>query len=91
MSNAALSEEVIVFLHRAAPHFMAGKSVEDSMRAVLDDDARLIAAAFKRSTSEFFPTADERGISRMRPDQIGDVIFAEISRSVYSRIKDPTA
>lgn len=82
-----LDNDVIVFLQRAIPHYLAGKSVEDSLRAVLDDDARLLNATFNRGSYTYFPTPDERGISRRRPDQTGDVIFSEISKAVYQRLQ----
>jgi hypothetical protein len=73
------------FLKRALPHFLAGKSVEDSMRAVLDDDARIVTAAFARSTTDYFPTPCERGRSVVRADRTGDLIASEIAATVHSR------
>lgn len=82
-----LDNDVIVFLRRAIPHYLAGKSIEDSLRAVLDDDARLLNAVFNRGGSDYFPMPDERGVSRRRPDQTGDVIFSEIAKAVYQRFQ----
>lgn len=82
-----LPADVEVFLRRAAPHFMAGKSVEDSLRAVLDDDARLFTSLYDRRTSHFFPTPDERGRSHATSEGKGDLIASELSRTVYGRFR----
>lgn len=83
MAQATISADVEVFLRRALPHFMAGKSVEDSMRAVLDDDARLVMAAFERGTRRYFPTPDERGRSVSTGNRVGDTIASVISAKVH--------
>jgi hypothetical protein len=82
-----LNDAELVFLRRALPHFMAGKSVGESLRAVLDDDARLVNAALTQASSQHFPTPCERGVSRMTPTRTGDVIFSEISRAVHQRLR----
>ena len=89
MAQAELSTDVETFLRRAVPHMMAGKSVEEAMRAVLADDARIVTAAFKRQTSHHFPTPDERGISRSTGEQVGDCIASELSREVYTALRQP--
>lgn len=81
-----LSGAELVFAKRMLPHVKAGKSFDEAARAVLSDDARLIMAAFKRGASRYFPTADERGMSRHSGEQIGDVITREISRAVHQRL-----
>jgi hypothetical protein len=81
------SADVETFLRRALPHFMSGKSAEDSMRAVLEDDARLAGAFFARGTTHYFPTPDERGRSYHDGVKVGDVIAAEISSEVYAKAR----
>jgi hypothetical protein len=66
------------------PHFMAGMAPEQAARAVLEDDARLVTAAFDRRSSSFFPTPDERGRSQSAAEGKGDVIAAELSRRVHT-------
>jgi hypothetical protein len=86
-----LSGEALVFLRRALPHFMAGKSVEDSMRAVLDDDARILTAAFARSTTDYFPTPCESGRTVVHADRTGDLIASEIAATVHARFNTQAA
>lgn len=82
-SIAAITPDVGVFLQRALPHFLAGMSVADSMRAVLDDDARLATAFFERGQSFYIPTPDECGRSGSTDRRKGDVIVSEIAHTVY--------
>ncbi|PTQ64511.1 hypothetical protein C8J45_103361 [Sphingomonas sp. PP-CE-3G-477] len=82
-----LRGDTLVFLQRALPHFLAGKSVEDSMRSVLDDDARIVTAAFACSTTDYFPTPCERGRSVVRADRTGDLIASEITATVHARLR----
>jgi hypothetical protein len=81
---------VEVFLRRALPHYLTGKSVEDSLRAVLDDDARLVAAALARGGAQYFPTPDERGVSRITPDRTGDLIASHLSSQVHAALRAPS-
>ncbi len=83
---AIQQQDVEIFLRRALPHYLAGKSVEAAMRAVLDDDARLLMAAFDRGHGQYFPTPDERGISTHTGVRVGDVIAAQLSRDVHSAL-----
>lgn len=39
-----MTKDEEIFARRMLPHFMAGKSPEEAARAVLEDDARLLAA-----------------------------------------------
>jgi len=82
-----LSAEVLTYLRRALPHFVAGKSVAEAMAAVLEDDARLVGAAFDRGTSHHFPTPCERGVSKYTGDRKGDLIGSHISCTVYERMQ----
>lgn len=86
-SETLFSNDELTFLRRALSHFQSGKSVADSLQAVLEDDARLATAFFKRGTSQFFNTPDERGISRATGDQIGDVICHELAGQVYTALR----
>ena len=79
-----LSGADLVFVQRMLPHFMTGMSAADAARAVLDDDARLVSVFFRRASSNYFPTPDERGISRRSAEQVGDCIAAELSQRVYA-------
>lgn len=81
------ASDIETFLRRAAPHFLAGKSVEDSMRAVLDDDARLFNALCTRGTSAYFPTPDECGSSRSTGERTGDVITSHMAAQVYAALR----
>lgn len=40
-----------IFIQRMLPHFMAGKSVEESARAVLADDERIMNEVFANNRS----------------------------------------
>lgn len=79
------------FLKRALPHFLAGKSIEDAMRAVLDDDARILNAALISSTTDYFPTPCERGRTVVSADRTGDLIFSEIAATVHARFNAESA
>jgi hypothetical protein len=85
MTTDTLTAAEETFLKRALPHFLAGKSVADSMRAVLDDDVRIVAAAFARSSTDYFPTPCERGRSVVRADRTGDLIASEIAATVHAQ------
>lgn len=87
-TQPSIDSNVETFLNRALPHFISGLSVEDSMRAVLEDDARIAGAFFKRSSSVYFPTADEHGRSHTTLPQVGDTISAELSSRVYRDLRD---
>ena len=82
-----ITPEVETFLRRAIPHYLAGKSFEDSLRAVLADDERLFAAFHDRNRSYFMPTCDERGYSYHTGERKGDLIAAEMARTVYTTIR----
>lgn len=83
MAKQELSAAEVTFLQRALPHFLSGKSIMDSMRAVLDDDARIVTAAFARSTAEYLPTPCERGRSVVHAGRTGDLIASEIAAAVH--------
>lgn len=85
-----LTKDELVFVQRMLPHFIAGKSALDAAEAVLEDDARLIAAFFDRQHSVYFPTADERGVSALTRLGTGDVIFSHIAKAVYQRLSHPS-
>ncbi len=91
MAKQELSAAEVTFLKRALPHFLSGKSVEDSMRAVLDDDARIVTAAFTRSTTDYFPTPCDRGRSVVQADRIGDLIASEIAAAVHVQFNTQAA
>lgn len=82
-----MTEAERIFVQRMLPHFMAGKSVEDSARAVLADDERLFEAFCDRGRSEYVPTIDERGRAIYSGDRPGDLIASEITTQVYKRIR----
>ena len=82
-----LTKDELIFVQRMLPHFLAGKSVEDAAKAVVEDDERLFAALHDRSHSFFIPTADERGSSGRTRVGKGDAIASELSRAVYQRIR----
>lgn len=77
----------LVFAQRMLPHFLAGKSVEEAARAVVEDDTRLFEAFCDRSHSYHIPTADERGRAGVTREGNGDVIAREISNEVYRRLR----
>lgn len=85
MTNA-LTEAEKVFALRMLPHFVSGKSVEESARAVLADDERLFEAFFDRRHSQYVPTADERGRSFVTREGRGDVMARELTRTVYAAL-----
>lgn len=85
--NERITPEVEIFLRRAVPHFMAGKSVEDSFRTVLDDDQRLFDAIHDKSRSFYMPTADDRGRAYTTGERKGDLIASELARTVYARLR----
>jgi hypothetical protein len=76
----------LTFMQRMLPHFLAGKSVEEAARAVLDDDARIFEAFCDRRHSTYVPTPDERGRAYSTPEGRGDVIAREIAATVYARL-----
>ena len=82
-----LTEAEKVFIQRMLPHFLAGKSVEECAKAVLEDDERLYAAVHDRRPHQFVPTYCERGRSYSTPEGKGDVIMGEMARTVYSRLR----
>lgn len=84
---AELSPAERTFALRMAPHLNAGKSFEDAARAALDDDVRILSAAFDRGRSVYVPTPDERGRTYHTGDRPGDVIARELAAAVYRRIR----
>lgn len=87
MTEATFTDSEMVFINRMLPHFMAGKSVEESARAVLDDDDRLYVALHQRRNSYFVPTYCERGRSYHTSEDKGDVMASELCRAVYERLR----
>ena len=85
------TKDELTFMQRMLPHFMAGKSAIEAAEAVLEDDARLLGAAFERRQYHYVPTPDEMGRSHTEPAGKGDVIFSEISRAVYQRLTEVEA
>lgn len=83
-----LARDEMVFAERMLPHYLAGKSAAECARAVLDDDARIVTAFFKRSESQFFSTPDERGRSHRTAEQVGDLIAREISALAYNASRE---
>lgn len=82
-----LTPSELIFARRMLPHFLAGKSAEEAAEAVLDDDAWILGACFSRSGNHFVATADERGFAYRDSDRAGDVIAAEITRTVYAALR----
>lgn len=88
MDAAELTADEMTFVKRMLPHFLAGKSVEECARAVLDDDARLFTAFCDRAHDNFVPGySDHTGRSYRTREGKGDVMTSEISRAVYSRLR----
>ena len=83
---ARLSGDELIFAKRMLPHFMSGKTPMEAANAVMQDDARLLMAAFDRGHSQYFPTADGCGTSRHSGARIGDVIASHVSAAVYARL-----
>lgn len=82
-----LSGAELIFAQRMLPHFLAGKSVNDAARAVLEDDARIFEAFCDQRHSYHIPTADERGLSGLTREGKGDVIASNLTAEVYRRLK----
>ncbi len=87
MTNATLTAAELAFAQRMLPHFMAGASVVDAAKAVIEDDARLLSALMDRSHSYYVPTADERGASRSTGTRPGDLIASELSARTYAILR----
>lgn len=88
MEQIELSGAELVFVQRMLPHFMAGKSVEDAARAVLDDDVRLFTAFCDRASDTIVGSySDHTGTTYRGREGQGDVIASEITRTVYERLR----
>ncbi|CAN7394557.1 hypothetical protein [Neorhizobium sp. LjRoot104] len=83
-----LTDAELVFVKRMLPHFIAGKSVEESAAAILEDDARLFTALFDRSSDHFVPGYnDHTGRTHRTREGKGDVIASAMARTVYDRLR----
>jgi hypothetical protein len=84
-----LSTDQITFLKRALPHFMAGKSVEDAMRAVLDDDARLLNALHSNRAVSMSQGAMGDGSPMQNYDytDAAKTIRSAITTTVYEKLR----
>lgn len=83
-----LSGAELIFVQRMLPHFMAGKSVEEAARAVLDDDARLFSAFCDRSYDVVVGSySDHTGKTVRTAPRQGDLIASEITSTVYARLR----
>lgn len=83
-----LSSAELVFVQRMLPHFLAGKSVEQAARAVLDDDTRLFVAFCDRAHDTIVGSySDHTGKSSRTREGRGDVIASEITRTVYESLR----
>lgn len=49
MSNRELTPDELIFVKRMLPHYLAGHSVEEAARLVLEDDGRLLSAVADES------------------------------------------
>lgn len=80
-----LSGAELIFVRRMLPHFLAGKSVEESAKAILADDIRLFSALLDQGHSYFV----DQGYGRSAPTREGkgDVIRARISQDVYEGLR----
>jgi hypothetical protein len=85
MTSADLTPAELVFLNRMLPHFMAGKSVVESAKAVVEDDARLFEAFCDRSHTYYVPVGDGRSASTRVGK--GDVIASELTSRVYEALR----
>lgn len=81
-----LSAAEITFLRRALPHFLVGKSVEDAMRSVLDDDARLSGKLFERTYSVSYGAAGD-GAPLVTPDAASSTLSQHLSQTVYAELR----
>lgn len=87
-----LTAAELVFVQRMAPHFAAGKSVEEAARAVLDDDARLFESFCDRSHDVIVGSySDHTGKTVRTAKRPGDLIASEITRTVYERLRSSEA
>lgn len=87
MANELTGAEMI-FVQRMLPHFLAGKSVEDAARAVLDDDTRLFTAFCDRAHDTIVGSySDHTGRTCRTREGKGDVIASEICGEVYRRLR----
>jgi len=84
----SFTTDELVFIQRMLPHFMAGKSVEECAKAVIDDDARLFSAFCDRSHDVIVGSySDHTGKTVRTAQRPGDVISSEITRAVYDRLR----
>jgi hypothetical protein len=83
-----LTPDELVFVRRMLPHFMAGKNVVESARAVLDDDVRLFAAA-TISRGQYFLDGDfsEARTSSRDYNPVGSSLTAAITGVVYRKLR----
>lgn len=85
MANEVLTAAEKVFLQRALPHFLAGKSVEDAMRAVLDDDGRLFTKLVEKTYSVSWGAQGDGG-PLVTPDAGSSTLAQHLSATVYEQV-----
>lgn len=87
-----LTKDEMTFVQRMLPHFLAGKSVEDCAKAVLEDDVRLFSAFCDRAHDTYVPGYnDHTGRTHRTREGQGDVIASEITKTVYERLRSSQA
>ena len=75
------------FALRMLPHLAAGMSFEAAGRAVLEDDARLVAAALATDHNYSVQTYDGAKPCSTGPGRRGAVIRSELASAVYGRLR----
>lgn len=81
-----MTDAELTYLRRALPHYLAGKSVVESMEAVLADDARLLSAA--ADTSHGYIGFNGAACSYV--DQVARGLASQLSDAVYRRLRAAT-
>jgi len=84
MVTAQLTAAEEIFLRRALPHYLAGKSVRESMEAVLADDNRLVNAGLDGSHG-FIGFNDQ---AHYCPDHTAKSILSSLSAAVCTRFNE---
>jgi hypothetical protein len=80
-----LSLDEMIFARRMLPHFISGKTPEQSAASVLEDDLRIFNAICDRKF--FYYVAIGDGKSASTREGPGDVIVSEITESVYQILR----
>jgi hypothetical protein len=81
-----LSADVETYLRRALPHFLAGKSAQEAMEAVLEDDVRLTNKLLAQTYSVSHGAAGDGG-PLVTADGGSSELGQHLSATVYNELR----